>query len=110
MATQTTSKAVSTSRFRRDVEQFLMQAADGLQIRVKVNGKGNVEILSEKKARALRKRARINKKIQEWFESWQETQEILADPVIMDGIRRSEEDIKVGRVVTLDELKVKLGL
>jgi len=110
MASKTKTQLVPTSHFRRDIDQFLMQAANGRQIRVKLSGKIQVEILSEKKAKELRRRARLNNKIREWFESWQETQEILADPVMMDSIRRSEEDIKAGRVVTLDELKVKLGL
>jgi len=109
MASKVKSQSVSTAHFRRDIDQFLMQVANGQQIRVKLNGKIHVEILNEKKVKELRRRARLNPKIREWFESWQETQDILSDPVMMDGIRRSEEDIKAGRLLTLDQLKARLG-
>ena len=37
-----------------------------------------------------------------------ETEEILNDEILMDSIRESEEDVKAGRVYSLDELKNEL--
>jgi len=110
MASKAKAKSVSASSFNREPQRFLTRAAEGKPVRVKVNGKGRVEILSEKKLKELRRRARLNHRFMEWLESWNETQEILADQAMMDAIRRSEEDIKKGRLLTLDELRVKLGL
>lgn len=44
------------------------------------------------------------------YESWQETNEIMADKKLMKAIRQSEEDIKKGRYITLDQLKKELKL
>lgn len=37
-----------------------------------------------------------------------ETEEVLGDEVLMESIRESEEDLKAGRVYSLDELKHEL--
>jgi len=41
--------------------------------------------------------------VDEW-ESWEETVDILSDPEAMDALRESEEDVKAGRLVDLDEV------
>ena len=46
----------------------------------------------------------------EEYESWKETQEILADKKLMKAIEQGEEDIKKGRYITLDQLKKELKL
>lgn len=44
----------------------------------------------------------------EW-ESWQETIDVLSDPDAMEVLRESEQDVKAGRLYTLDEVKQHLG-
>ena len=44
------------------------------------------------------------------YESWKETNEILADPQLMKALREGEEDIKNGNYVTFEELKKELKL
>lgn len=44
------------------------------------------------------------------YESWKETNEILADPELMQAIKEGEEDIKNGRYITLEQLKKELKL
>ena len=39
----------------------------------------------------------------EW-ESWEETIDVLSDPEAMEALRESEEDVKAGRLVDLDDL------
>lgn len=43
------------------------------------------------------------------YDSWQETNEILADKKLMKAIKEAEEDIKKGNFITLEELKKDLG-
>lgn len=43
------------------------------------------------------------------YESWQETNEILADSHLMRSIRKGEEDIKNGKFITLEELEKNLN-
>lgn len=38
------------------------------------------------------------------FDSWKETTEILADPLLMEAIRKGEEDIKMGRVYDFEDV------
>jgi len=47
--------------------------------------------------------------VDEW-ESWEETIDVLSDPDAMEALRLSEEDVKAGRLVDLDEVKRDLGL
>ncbi len=47
--------------------------------------------------------------VDEW-ESWEETIDVLSDPEAMEALRLSEEDVKAGRLVDLDEVKRDLGL
>lgn len=42
------------------------------------------------------------------YESWKETNEILADPVAMREIREAEKDVEAGRYITLAQLKKEL--
>lgn len=42
------------------------------------------------------------------YEAIQETLEVLADPQAMDDIRRSEADVRAGRVYNWDDLKRRL--
>lgn len=44
------------------------------------------------------------------YESWKETEEILADKVAMKEIKEAEEDIKKGRVYDWEEIKRELRL
>lgn len=44
------------------------------------------------------------------FESWKETTEILADPFLMEAIRKGEEDVKKGRVYDLKDVIKDLGV
>jgi prevent-host-death family protein len=44
----------------------------------------------------------------EW-ESWEETIEVLSDPGLMETLRQSEEDVKAGRLVDLDEVLGRRG-
>ena len=44
------------------------------------------------------------------LESWLETMEVLSDTELMKQIRQSKEEIKAGRVVTLDELDKMLEI
>lgn len=44
------------------------------------------------------------------FESWEETVEILSDDETMAALKRSEEDVRAGRVHDWDEVKRDLGL
>jgi len=44
------------------------------------------------------------------FDSWKETEEILADKELMKSIKRAKEDIKRGRVYDWEEVKKELNL
>ncbi len=44
------------------------------------------------------------------YESWQETNEIMADKELLKAIKEGEEDIKKGNYVTLEQLKKELKL
>lgn len=44
------------------------------------------------------------------YESWKETNEILADPGLMKAIKQGEEDIRKGDYITLEGLKKELKL
>lgn len=44
------------------------------------------------------------------YDSWRETEEILADKEFMKGIREGEEDIKKGRLFDWEEVKKELKL
>ena len=44
------------------------------------------------------------------FESWKETVNILSDRGLMKAIKRGEEDVKKGKIVTFDQLKKELRL
>jgi prevent-host-death family protein len=43
------------------------------------------------------------------FESWEETVEVLSDEETMAALKRSEEDVKAGRLYTLEEVLQRLG-
>jgi len=44
------------------------------------------------------------------YESWKETNEIMADPGLMKAIKAGEADIKAGRVYDWEDVKRDLGL
>lgn len=44
------------------------------------------------------------------YESWKETNEILADKALMKSIKRGDADLKKGRYITFDQLKKDLNL
>ncbi len=46
----------------------------------------------------------------EEYESWQETNEILADKALMRAIRQGEKDIKEGKVRDWEDVKKELGI
>lgn len=41
--------------------------------------------------------------VDEW-ESWEETIDVLSDPEAMEALAASEEDVKAGRLYTLEEV------
>jgi len=43
-------------------------------------------------------------------EAWEETLEILSDKKLMRDLKESDRDIKNGRVISLDDLKIKYNL
>ncbi len=45
---------------------------------------------------------------QEEYESWMATLETLSDPELMEGIEEATEDVKAGRVISLDQMKHEL--
>jgi prevent-host-death family protein len=46
----------------------------------------------------------------EEFEALAETVEVLGDPDTLQALRESEEDVKAGRVYSLDDVRRELGL
>lgn len=44
------------------------------------------------------------------YESWQETNEILADKKLTKDLREAEEDIRKGRVHDWEDVKKELGI
>lgn len=44
------------------------------------------------------------------YESWKETEEILADKGLMKAIRKGEKELEEGKGITLEELEKELGL
>lgn len=44
------------------------------------------------------------------YESWKETNEILADEGLMKAIKQGEKDMKKGEYITFEELKKELKL
>lgn len=44
------------------------------------------------------------------YDSWKETEEILADKGVMKEIKEAEEDLKKGRVYDWEEVKQELGI
>lgn len=44
------------------------------------------------------------------YESWKETNEILADKQLMKAIKQGEEDFSKGRYITFEQLKKELKL
>lgn len=44
------------------------------------------------------------------YESWKETNEILADKALMKAIKEGEEDVKAGRVRDWEDVKKELGI
>ena len=43
------------------------------------------------------------------YESWKETDEIMADPQLMKAIKEGEKDIEEGRVYDWEDVKKELG-
>ena len=43
-------------------------------------------------------------------EAWEETLEILSDKKLMLDLKESDKDIKKGRVISLDDLKIRYDL
>jgi len=44
------------------------------------------------------------------YESWKETSEILSDPGLVKAIKKGEEDIAKGHLITFEQLKKDLHL
>lgn len=44
------------------------------------------------------------------YESWKETEEILADKELMKAIKKGEKELEEGKGITLEELEKNLGL
>lgn len=43
-------------------------------------------------------------------EAWEETLEILSDKKLMLDLKESDKDIKKGRIISLDDLKIRYDL
>ena len=54
------------------------------------------------------KRVALLMSMDEW-ESWEETIEVLSDEGLMENLKQSEEDVKAGHVVDLDDVLRKHG-
>jgi antitoxin YefM len=88
------SKTLPITEARDSLTDLVNRAANKLdEFVITVNGKPKAVLMSS-----------------EEFESWKETIDILSDPELMEDIKRGEEDIKAGRVVSLEELKKDLGV
>lgn len=44
------------------------------------------------------------------YESWKETNEIMADPGLMKAIKQGEKEVKQGKTYDWDDVKKELGL
>ena len=44
------------------------------------------------------------------YESWKETMEIMANPELLKGIKKGEDDVKAGKVYDWEEVKKELEL
>lgn len=44
------------------------------------------------------------------YESWKETEEILADKGLMKAIKKGEKELEEGKGITLEKLEKELGL
>lgn len=44
------------------------------------------------------------------YESWKETNEIMADPALLKAIKLSEKEFKQGKGIPWEEVKKELGL
>ncbi len=54
------------------------------------------------------KRVALLMSMDEW-ESWEETLEVLQDEDLLEQLKRSEEDVKAGRLVELDDVLRRHG-
>lgn len=84
-------KIIPASKARKQFFQLLKLAATpGQAVTITTDGGNPVVIMS-----------------QEEFEGWQETLEIMSDPVLTKNIREGLADAKAGRVVEWNQVKKK---
>lgn len=85
---------LSASRARANFYNLLDEvAASGKRVGITKKGKTTAILISA-----------------EEYESWQETNEILADKSLMRAIKQGEKDLKEGRVYDWEEVKKELGI
>lgn len=88
------TKTLPISEARQNLATLVNKAANQLdEYVITVNGKPAAVLLSAAE-----------------YESWKETEEILADKELMKGIAEGEEDIRQGRFITFEQLKKELKL
>lgn len=89
-----TTNTISASDARKNLYSLLDDVSDKFEkILITKNGKAKGVLVSP-----------------EEFESWRETLEIMSDSELVKVLRKSEEDIKAGRVYSAEEVYAKLGL
>ena len=88
------TKTLPISKARDELAELVEKAASRLdEYVITVNGVPKAVLMSARE-----------------FDSWKETEEILADKELMKSIKRAKEDIKRGRVYDWEEVKKELNL
>ena len=88
------TKTLPISKARDELAELVEKAASRLdEYVITVNGVPKAVLMSARE-----------------FDSWKETEDILADKELMKSIKRAKEDIKKGRVYDWEEVKKELNL
>ena len=89
-----TNKTVTTSEARTQLYSLVDEVGDlGMSLTITKNGIPKAIMMCADE-----------------FESWVETLNILGDKKLMVDLKKSEEDFKAGRFITLEEANKQLGL
>lgn len=87
-------KTMPITKVREELTSLVKNASDKLaQYIITVNGSPSAVLLSAAE-----------------YESWKETNDILADPGLVKALKRGETDLKKGKFVTFEQLKKELKL
>ena len=88
------TKTLPISKARDELAELVEKAASRLdEYVITVNGVPKAVLMSARE-----------------FDSWKETEEILADKELMESIKRAKNDVKRGRVYDWEEVKKELNL